>query len=108
MITILAIGPALAQISRFASGHPAVEIMTAGGTEEALEKLARNRRIDAVLLLPGAPAREIAEAIRQEDPASPPLFASVQAGSIDGVHTAGALEPEGLIEWVIEHLSEKD
>jgi hypothetical protein len=108
MITILAVGPPLAQLSSVASSHPSVEIVTAVGTEEALEKLARNRRIDAVLLLPGAPAREIAEAIREEDPASPPLFASAEAGPIDGVHTAAAAEPESLITWVIEHLSEQD
>jgi DNA-binding NarL/FixJ family response regulator len=108
MITILAVGPLAVELSVFASSHPSVEIVTAGGVEEALEKLARNRRIDAVLLLPGAPAREIAEAIREEDPASPPLFASVQAGSIEGVQTAAASEPERLIEWVIEHLSEQD
>ena len=108
MITILAVGPPMAQISKFASSHPSVEVVTAGGTEEALEKLARNRRIDAVVLLPGAPAREIAEAIREEDPASPPLFASVQAGSIDGVHAAAAAEPESLIEFVVEHLAARD
>ena len=105
MITILAVGPVPPEVSRFTSSHPSVEIVTAAGTEEALEKLARNRRIDAVLLLPGAAAREIAEAIREEDPASPPLFASAQAGSIDGVHSAAATDPEPLIEWVIEHLS---
>jgi hypothetical protein len=108
MITILAVGPALPQISRFASSHPSVEIMTAGGVEEAIEKLARNRRIDAVLLLPGSPEREIAEAIREEDPASPPIFASDRAGSIDGVHAAPVAEPERLIEWAIEHLSAED
>jgi hypothetical protein len=108
MITILAVGPSLEEISRFASSHPSVEILTAAGIEDAIEKLARNRRIDAVLLLPGVPAREIAEAIREEDPASPPLFASAEEGSIDAVHAAAAADPEGLIAWVIEHLSAED
>ncbi len=54
MITILVVGAPAAEASRYAAGHPSVEILVAGGTEEALEKLARNRRIDAVLLLSGA------------------------------------------------------
>ena len=48
--------------------------MTAAGVEEALEKLARNRRIDAVLLLADADPAAAAQAIHDEDPGAPPLF----------------------------------
>ena len=108
MITILAVGPPLRRGLPLRLEPSLRRDRHGRGDEDALEKLARNRRIDAVLLLAGAPAREIAEAIREEDPASPPLFASAGEGSIDGVHAAEAAEPESLIAWVVEHLSAED
>ena len=56
--------------------HPSLELLHAHDSEDALEKLGRNRRIDAVLLAgwdPGAGA-EIADAIRDDNPAPPPLY----------------------------------
>ena len=52
--------------------------------EDALEKLARNRRVDAVLLLDGASAAASAQTILEEDPAAPPLYAPEAAGPISG------------------------
>ena len=107
MITILAIGPSASQLPALAASRPSVEILTAAGAEEALEKLARNRRIDAVLLLQDAPVREIAEMIHEEDPASPPLFGPAGSGSIPRVHPTPDGTHESLIDFVIAHLSDE-
>lgn len=107
MITILLLGPSHAdpgQPTAMATGDPSVEILTAGNAEEALEKLARNRRIDAVLLLPGSPARELAEALAEEDPSAPPLFAPASMGEIPGAHRLSAGEPANLIAALLDHL----
>jgi hypothetical protein len=53
---------------------PSLEILHAEGAEDALEKLGRNRRIDAVLLAAGSENAEIERAIREDNPAPPPLF----------------------------------
>ena len=53
MITILAVGPEAESLAVFGASHPSVEVVTAHGAEDALERLARNRRIDAVLFLDG-------------------------------------------------------
>lgn len=104
MITILVVGPVGMDASAFAEGHPSVEILTAAGVEDTLEKLARNRRIDAVLFLPGEDAREVAETLREEDPAAPPLFAAASAGAIPGGRSLHADEPNRLLELVVQFL----
>ena len=73
MITVLVIAPGEADTA--GTADPAIEVLRARDAEEALEKLARNRRIDGVLLLcgPGNPA--LAEAIAREEPFAPPLYA---------------------------------
>jgi hypothetical protein len=105
VITILAVGPSGAQLSAFAGSHPSVEILTAVETEDALEKLARNRRIDALLLLPGAAALEIAETLREEDPAAPPLFAAASAGHVPGARVLRSEDPERLLELLTQALA---
>jgi hypothetical protein len=62
------------------------ELLWASGAEEAAEKLARNRRIDAVLFFDSGLARETAKLLESEDPAFPPLY------------LAGAGAPEGIAE----------
>lgn len=104
MITILVVGPLAAEASAFAHGHASVEILTAAGVEDTLEKLARNRRIDAVLLLPGADAGEVAEILREEDPAAPPLFASASAAHVPGVRALSAEDPARLLELLTQAL----
>jgi hypothetical protein len=74
MITILAVGEDAAQLAAFGAGHPSVEIVASTGAEDALDRLARNRRIDAVLILEDAAAPEIAALILEEDPGAPPLY----------------------------------
>lgn len=101
MITILAVGPGAA-LSIFGQPDPSLEILTASNADEALEILARNRRIDAVLLLPGAASA--AQAIREEDPAGPPLFAPAGAGEIPGVEALAAGTAEALAAEIARRL----
>lgn len=107
MITVLVVAASEgAQSSQaFALAHPSVEIMTAAGLEEALEKLARNRRIDAVLLLAGEDAVEVAATIREEDPGAPPLFCSGDAPEMPGVRRLEAATADGLLELIVHALS---
>lgn len=73
MITVLVVGEA-AELEGLSSQKASVEVLTAHGLEDALEKLGRNRRIDAVLLLGKDDIRAIVEAIREDNPAHPPIF----------------------------------
>ena len=77
MITVLAVGERerAGELDRLAARNPSLELLHATGLEEALDRLARNRRIDAVLLLVDAEAaREIETILLDEDPAGPPIF----------------------------------
>ncbi|MCA1580231.1 MAG: hypothetical protein LC796_02335 [Acidobacteria bacterium] len=72
MFTILVIAPEGA--AEIDGGNPSVEVLRARDSEEALEKLGRNRRVDAVLLLCGTANAQMAREIREDNPAPPPLF----------------------------------
>lgn len=105
MITILAVGPDAEALAAFGSSHPSVEVVTAHGAEEALERLARNRRIDAVLLLDGSEARETARLIAEEDPGAPPLFASAGVEGLGGARRLAARSGAALLEELLRVLS---
>ena len=105
MITVLVAGPEEGSVDGFAANHPSVEIMTASGSEDALEKLARNRRIDAVLILAGEKTAEIAALIREEDPGAPPLYAPAGAGPIPLVRPIDAESPERLLQAIVREIS---
>ena len=80
MYSVLVVGAATAGAD-LEGALPSVEVLRARGAEEAIEKLGRNRRIDAVLLLDSLPAaEETILAIRDEYPAPPPVFLPVPAG----------------------------
>ena len=106
MITILVLGPGspMADPAPAGASDPSVEILAAASAEEALEKLARNRRIDAVLFLPGSQARELAETLADEDPSAPPLFAPASMGEIPGVRRLEADEVERLLRLTVDAL----
>ncbi|SRR6266496_3356765 len=74
MLTVLVVG-ALGQSEPAVAAAPSVEVLHAAGLESAVETLGRNRRIDAVLLWAGKENAEIASAIREDNPAPPPIFA---------------------------------
>ncbi len=82
MLSILVVFPAHGEPAGASSDSPSVEILSARGADDALEKLGRNRRIDAVLLAAGAESPRIEEAIREDEPAPPPIFRASPDGSI--------------------------
>ena len=73
MFTILVVAPEDASLEALAAARPSIEVLRARGIDDAIEKLGRNRRVDAVLVL-GPGAAEAIEEIRAENPAGPPLF----------------------------------
>ena len=105
MITILAVGPQAESLAAFGASHPSVEIVTAHDAEDALERLARNRRIDAVLLLEGSDARKTARLIAEEDPGAPPVFAALEQEGVEGLRTIEPGPPSALLDGVVRALS---
>ena len=111
MITVLVAGRGAGHFGEIAAGSgsgsgggsPSVEVMTAEADEEVLDKLARNRRVDAVLLMPGEGAAALAAAIREEDPAGPPVYGWGDAGRIDGVRRLAAGDAAAAIEELVGH-----
>jgi len=108
MITVLVVGPRdrAAELDAAASKNPSIELLHAAGLEEALDRLARNRRIDAVLLLdePDA-AREIAATVLEEDPAAPPMFVPESGGEIAGVRALPGNTAAELLGSMVRELS---
>lgn len=89
-----------------AARQPSLEILHAAGVEETLDRLARNRRIDAVLLLVGGDeAGEIAAMVLEEDPAAPPIFVPGTAAAIAGVRHLPPGTPEELLRAIVRELS---
>ena len=105
MITVLVVGTAADTFASPAANDPSIEVMTAAGTEEALEKLARNRRIDAVLLLPDADPAAVAQAIHEEDPGAPPLFAPASVPPPPRVRRLDAGIADDLLRAIAHELS---
>jgi hypothetical protein len=53
---------------------PSIELLWAHGPEDAVEKLARNRRVDAVLFFDDEVARATTDLLAAEGGTPPPLF----------------------------------
>jgi hypothetical protein len=102
LITILAVGAAAAELAAFGSGHPSVEVVAAANAEDALDRLARNRRIDAVLLLSEAGARAAVRLFQDEDPGGPPIFGACDAPGVIRIDSGA---PETMLVAVIERVS---
>jgi hypothetical protein len=107
VITILVVGPPSRELAELEGRDPSIEILFARDAEEALEKLGRNRRIDAVLLLerdPGGTAGEIL----QDNPAAPPLYAPLPPdgqAEIGGVRGLPPAAPRELLRRILADLS---
>ncbi len=104
MISVLIVAAAGQGLDELAGRHPSVEILAAHGVEDALEKLARNRRIDAVLLLAGQQNPAVAGAIRDDNPAHPPLFGAAGQPAAEGVRPLPAIEPAELLDLLLKEL----
>ena len=76
MVTILVVLAESASLPDAGSKNPSIEILYARGAEEAVEKLGRNRRIDAVLIAAANETSAIESAISDDEPAPPTLFRS--------------------------------
>ena len=108
MITILLVAePDEAEaLDRIAARKPSLELLHSGDVEETLERLSRNRRIDAVLLLlPFGRAGEVAAAVREEDPSAPPLFAPAASEPLPHVRPVPGATPEELLDAVTRELA---
>lgn len=104
MISVLVVGREGQDWEEIGGGNPSVEVLTAHGVEEALEKLGRNRRIDAILLLAGEANPAIVGAIREDNPAHPPLYRPAGEPSADGVRTLPATAPPELLDLIRREL----
>jgi hypothetical protein len=104
VITVLVVG-AEAEASALEAWSPSVEILHSRTAEDALERLARNRRIDAVLLLAQTDPRSLVRTLQLEDPAGPPLFVPASAGRLPGARTLASDDAETLISLLAEELA---
>lgn len=105
MITVLVVGASADGFASPAAEDPSIEVMTAAGAEEALEKLARNRRIDAVLLLADAEPAAAARAIHEEDPGAPPIFVPASVSPPARARRLDAASPRDLLRAIAHELS---
>ena len=105
MIHVLVAGPEGGLPADFAAHRSSVEVLLARGADEAVDRLARNRRIDAVLLLAGAENEAIAAAIREDSLAPPPLYLPASAGVIEGASRLSSDRPEELLDLIAEALA---
>ena len=103
MISVLVVGGDEG-LEGLAGHNPSVEVLRASGLEDTLEKLGRNRRIDAVLLLDREGSRVIVEGIRDDNPAHPPLFLPEGLPKLPGARLLAAREPGELIDLLLASL----
>ena len=104
MITVLVVSPEGVELQGLEDENPSIEVLRARDLEETLEKLARNRRIDAVLILSAAEAPRISEAVLAENPAAPPLFAPAGSGVALRVKTLSSASPTELLRLIDQEL----
>jgi hypothetical protein len=100
MISVLVVGQPGQDLEKLGGGSPSVEVLTAHGVEDALEKLGRNRRIDAVLLLAGEENPAIVGAIREDNPAHPPLYLPEGQTPAGGTRPLPAEDPSKLLDLI--------
>jgi hypothetical protein len=99
MLHVLAVDP---EAPRPLPIPPSIEVLWAHGPEDAAEKLARNRRIDAVLFFDDGIARATAELLAAEGGTPPPLFRSGESGAAE----MESLDPDALFEDLRRKLGE--
>jgi hypothetical protein len=104
MISVLVVVPQRDLLDELAARHPSVEVLTAHGVEDTLEKLGRNRRVDAVLLLEEQGMAAIVAAIEEDNPAHPPLFQAAGGLRVPGTRILATAEPAELIDLLVREL----
>lgn len=101
MLAILVVGGSGAEEAGPAS---AVEVLHARDTDDAVEKLGRNRRIDAVLVLDAGEASRTVAAIREDLVAPPPIFLAPSAPPVSGARRLEARGTRALLEAIVAEL----
>lgn len=96
MIHVLVVGPR--NLEGLAARRSSVEVLHAETPDEAVEKLARNRRVDAVLLLLPEGNAAAARAIRDDVVPPPPLFARASDPGIPGVRPLASRDPAEMLD----------
>ena len=104
MITVLIVSPPRPELDELEGRDPSIEILLARDAGEALEKLGRNRRIDAVLLLDEDPATTAGEVL-EDNPAAPPLFAPLENRAIQGIRPLAPAPTSDLLARILAALS---
>lgn len=105
MIHVLVAGPEGGVPEGYESLRSSVEVLLSCGADEAVERLARNRRVDAVLLLAGAQNEAIAAAIREDNLAPPPLYLPASASDLPGARRLSSDLPGELLDLVARDLA---
>jgi hypothetical protein len=103
VLAVLVVGES-AQFDAAPEPGSSLEVLHARDAEEAVEKLGRNRRIDAVLILSPAQASATVAAIREDILAPPPIFLPAGAPAISGTRALAAEDPAGLLARVAQAL----
>ena len=103
MLSILVVTQAGKEGEISLAPHPSVEVLHARGLEDTLEKLGRNRRVDAVLFAAGGENSEIVRAVLEDNPAPPPLF-TAEPGAPPGVRLLAEPVVSRLLERLVEEL----
>lgn len=96
MITVLVVGTS--PECDAAASPPSIEILRARDGGQAVERLARNRRIDAVLLLAEGQSPAILAAIGEQELSPPPIY-TPRAAPAPGTRP---LDGVGLAEYLAE------
>lgn len=106
MISVLVVGTDGQDLSELEGIDSSVEVLLACGMEDALEKLGRNRRVDAVLLVTPADAGEILEALREDSPAHPPIYVPAGWPRLPGTIALPAEEAPDLLNLLKSRLQD--
>jgi hypothetical protein len=96
MIHVLVVGPQ--DLAGLGARRSSVEVLHAETPDDAVEKLARNRRVDAVLLLLPEGNAAAARAIREDVVPPPPLFTGAGHPAVPGVRTLAARDPAEMLD----------
>lgn len=96
MIHVLVVGPP--ELSSLSTRRSSVEVLHSETPDDAVEKLARNRRIDAVLLLLGDGNAAVARAVREDVVPPPPLFTGAADPAVPGVRRLASTDPAEMLD----------
>ena len=104
MLTVLVVGEPEPGVAA-PEPESSLEVLHARDGEDAVEKLGRNRRIDAVLILSAARAGAAVAAIRDDILAPPPIFLPAGAPAISGARSLPGRDAAALLAQIAQALA---